>query len=220
MEKKILRFAAIFPLLIRFQPSGDTEELYSPVSPSKKTLRKRHFWFPAIWDFLFPPRCFVRHQNNLQVMVNRLANFSKPGRFDSFDTDLCVYICVCVRACVCILKALPVSRYRKNTVKGPRQFRQVAHYNAKEREFCTLTRNDRWFQCSEPKQTVSTLAENTEISPPPGRSTDDTLPSTAKPKRPPDSATVLSFFKTKNLNNLGWVCWNESYFFTMTWPHF
>ena len=74
---------------------------------------------------------------NLQVMVNRLANLSKPERFDSFDTDLRVCVCVCeyMRVHACVLRARPVSHYRKDTVEGPQQFKQGAHCNARSASF-------------------------------------------------------------------------------------
>lgn len=119
-------------------------------------------------------------------MANRLANLSKPGRFDTFDTDLCACVCVC------ILRALPVSHYRKDAVKGPWQFKQVAHYNARSVSFALPhVMTGSFSAAGQNKHCPRT--ESWKISPPPRWSTDDPLPSTVEPKQPPDSATVLWF---------------------------
>lgn len=58
--------------------------------------------------------------------MNRLANMSKPEHVDSSDTD----VCACESE-----GPLSVSDYRKGAVKGPQQFEQVAHYNARSASF-------------------------------------------------------------------------------------
>lgn len=123
---------AIFPHLEHIQrPPDDTEKLYSSASQLKLLGEKKPFLISCHLGFPPLPVFCQTSKSILQVMANRLANLSKPELFDSFDTDLCVYVCMCV----CILRVLPVSHYRKDTVMGPQQFKQGPHYNARSVSF-------------------------------------------------------------------------------------
>lgn len=101
-------------------------------------------------------RVLSRIKVNLQLMAGRLAHLSQTCRFDTFDTDG-VYVCVFVSVCVCARVRVYPGGPRvchvtgRVQLRGPQQFEQVAHHNARSAKLCTLTRNDRTFQCKRPK---------------------------------------------------------------------
>lgn len=104
-----------FPSSRTFSGLRATEKLHS--SRSHQNCReKSHFWFPAIWDFLFP-LCFVRHQSKFS------GNGAQISKSEPTWPLLIVLTLMCVR--MCILSAFSVSHYRKGTVKGHQSFKQV-----------------------------------------------------------------------------------------------
>lgn len=189
-RENIPRLAAIFPSSRTFAASRRHGKAPFIRVPSPTVGGKK-----AIFDFLSfgissSPDVLSDIKVNLRVMANRLANLSKPGFFDSFDTDL--RVCECASACVCVcVRALPVSRYRKDTVEGPLQFKQVARYNARSAASAL------WHVMTEGFSAASQSryhAERRQASPPWRWPTDETRRSHPNPKPPPASATVCVFY--------------------------
>lgn len=121
-----------------------------------------HLGFPL-------PRCLVRHQSQLQVMANRLANLSKPERF------------VCVRVCARASTGPRMCHITERTLlRGP------SSLNKWQSEECELA----GFALGRVMtDSFSAPGQNKHGFAPP--QDDPRLRSALDPKQPPDTATAL-----------------------------